>query len=89
MASLNRARRTTQGSVLRPFALLVVVSLLLLGLRNTDAVRGSSTFLTQLLVPVQRVLATSAPRVTGLRPRSRRSIASARTTRAYRRTTTG
>jgi rod shape-determining protein MreC len=57
MASLNRARRTTQGSVLRPFALLVVVSLLLLGLRNTDAVRGSSTFLTQLLVPVQRVLA--------------------------------
>jgi rod shape-determining protein MreC len=34
-----------------------VVSLLLLGLRNTDAVRSSSTFLTQLLVPVQQVLA--------------------------------
>ena len=56
MASFGRARRT-QGGVLRPFALLVVVSLLLLGLRNTDIVRGSSTFLTQLLVPVQQVLA--------------------------------
>ena len=56
MASFGRARRT-QGSVLRPFALLVVVSLLLLGLRNTDVVLGTSTFLTQLLVPVQRVLA--------------------------------
>lgn len=56
MASFGRARRT-QGSVLRPFALLVVVSLLLLGLRHTDVVRGSSTFVTQLLVPVQRVLA--------------------------------
>ena len=56
MASFGRARRT-QSSVLRPFALLVVVSLLLLALRNTDVVRGSSTFVTQLLVPVQRVLA--------------------------------
>jgi rod shape-determining protein MreC len=56
MASFGRARRT-QGGVLRPFALLVLVSLLLLGLRNTDVVRGTSTFLTQLLVPVQRVLA--------------------------------
>jgi rod shape-determining protein MreC len=57
MASFNRARRSPQGSVLRPFALLVVVSLLLLLLRNTDVVRGSSTFVTQLLIPVQRVLA--------------------------------
>ena len=56
MASFGRARRT-QGGVLRPFALLVVVSLLLLGLRNTDVVRGSTTFLTQLLIPVQQVLA--------------------------------
>jgi rod shape-determining protein MreC len=56
MASFGRARRT-QGSVLRPFALLVVISVLLLGLRNTDLVTGASTFLTQLLVPVQRVLA--------------------------------
>jgi rod shape-determining protein MreC len=56
MASFGRARRT-QGSVLRPFALLVIVSVLLLGLRNTDLVTGTSTFLTQLLVPVQRVLA--------------------------------
>ena len=56
MASFGRARRTGSG-VLRPFALLVLVSLLLLLARNTDVVRGSSTFLTQLLVPVQRVLA--------------------------------
>jgi len=56
MASFGRARRT-QSSVLRPFALLVLASLLLLAARNTDVVRGSSTFLTQLLVPVQRVLA--------------------------------
>ncbi len=56
MASFGRARRTQNG-VLRPFALLVVVSLLLLVARNTDAVRASSTFLTQLLVPVQQVLA--------------------------------
>jgi rod shape-determining protein MreC len=57
MASFGRARRT-QGSALRPFALLVVISVLLLGLRNTDVVRDSSTFLTQLLVPVQQVLAS-------------------------------
>ena len=56
MASFGRARRTQSG-VLRPFALLVFVSVLLLALRNTDVVRGSSTFVTQLLVPVQRVLA--------------------------------
>src|SRR5436190_23372355 len=56
MASFGRARRT-QSSVLRPFALLVLVSLLLLALRNTDLVRGSSIFATQLLVPVQEVLA--------------------------------
>jgi rod shape-determining protein MreC len=56
MASFGRARRSQNG-VLRPFALLVLVSLLLLAARNTDVVRGSSTFLTQLLVPVQRVLA--------------------------------
>jgi len=56
MASFGRARRTQSG-VLRPFALLVVVSLALLALRNTDVVRESSTFVTQLLVPVQRVLA--------------------------------
>ena len=56
MASFGRARRTQSG-ILRPFVLLVGVSLLLLALRNTDVVRGSSTFVTQLLVPVQRVLA--------------------------------
>src|SRR6266545_8417332 len=56
MASFGRTRRTQSG-VLRPFALLVVVSLALLALRNTDVVRESSTFVTQLLIPVQRVLA--------------------------------
>ena len=56
MASFGRARRQ-QGGVLRPFALLVLVSLLLLALRNTDVVRGTSTFMTQLLVPAQRVMA--------------------------------
>jgi rod shape-determining protein MreC len=56
MASFGRARRQQSG-VLRPFVALVLVSLLLLALRNTDVVRGSSTFMTQLLVPVQRVLA--------------------------------
>jgi rod shape-determining protein MreC len=55
MASFGRTRRTQSG-VLKPFALLVVVSLALLALRNTDVVRESSTFVTQLLVPVQRVL---------------------------------
>lgn len=57
MASFGRVRRTQQSGVLRPFALLVLVSFLLLALRNTEVVRGSSTFVTQLLVPVQRVLA--------------------------------
>ena len=56
MVSFGRARRTQSG-ILRPFVFLVAVSLLLLALRNTDVVRGSSTFVTQLLVPVQRVLA--------------------------------
>ncbi len=56
MASFGRARRSQSG-VLRPFALLVALSVLLLALRNTDAVRASSTVATQLLVPVQRVLA--------------------------------
>ena len=39
------------------FAVLFVVSALLLMLRNSDPVRGASTFATQLLVPIQRVLA--------------------------------
>lgn len=56
MASFGRARRSQAGS-LRPFAVLLLVSALLLLLRDSDPVRGASTLATQLLVPVQRVLA--------------------------------
>jgi rod shape-determining protein MreC len=56
MASFGRARRQQTG-FLRSFAALFLISALLLLLRNSDPVRGASTFATQLLVPVQRVLA--------------------------------
>lgn len=56
MASFGRARRT-QSASLRPFAVLFVISAVLLAVRDTDPVRGAATFATQLLVPVQRVLA--------------------------------
>jgi rod shape-determining protein MreC len=56
MASFSRTRRAQSG-FLRSFAVLFAVSALLLFLRNSDPVRGASTFATQLLVPVQRVLA--------------------------------
>jgi len=52
----SRARRT-EGGFLRPLAALFVVSTLLLAARNTDPVRNVATFGTELLVPVQRVLA--------------------------------
>ena len=55
-SSLGRAG-TRRPSVGRPFAFLFVLSLLLFGLRNTDLVRAVSTFGTQALVPVQRILA--------------------------------
>lgn len=56
MASFGRTRRA-QGGFLRSFVVLVTISALLLVLRNSDPVRGASTFATQLLVPIQRVLA--------------------------------
>jgi rod shape-determining protein MreC len=56
MASFGRTRRAQTG-FLRSFAMLFLVSALLLVLRNSDPVRGASTFVTQLLVPIQRVLA--------------------------------
>ena len=56
MATFGRSRRAQNGFV-RSFAVLVVISLLLLFLRNSDPVRGASTAATQLLVPIQRVLA--------------------------------
>lgn len=56
MASFGRTRRAQNG-FLRSFALLFLVSALLLVARNSDPVRGLTTFATQLLVPIQRVLA--------------------------------
>jgi rod shape-determining protein MreC len=50
-------RRKSQTSFVRSFAILFVVSTLLLVMRNSDPVKGAATFATQLLVPVQRVLA--------------------------------
>jgi rod shape-determining protein MreC len=58
MATFGRARRA-QGSgsaFFRPFAALVAVSLALLILRDTAVVRSGATFVTQLLVPAERVL---------------------------------
>jgi len=56
VASFGRARQKQTGFV-RNFAVLLVVSALLLMLRNSDPIRGASSFATQLLVPVQRVIA--------------------------------
>ena len=56
MASFGRTRRA-HGGFLRSFLVLFAISALLLVLRNSDPVRGASTFATQLLVPIQRVLA--------------------------------
>ena len=57
MASLGRARARRTNSVARPFAALFAVSLLLLLFRSADVVRATATVGTQVLVPVQRVLA--------------------------------
>jgi len=56
MASFGRTRRAQSGFV-RPLAILFVLSTVLLLARNTDPVRAVATFGTELLVPVQRVLA--------------------------------
>ena len=56
MASFGRTRRTQTG-FLRSFAALFLISALLLLMRNSDPVRAASTFATQLLVPIQRVIA--------------------------------
>jgi len=56
VAHLGRARRAP-GGALRPFLALALVSLALLLFRNVDFVRSSSTFGTQLLVPIQGLLA--------------------------------
>src|SRR2546430_13160730 len=58
MATFGRARRApgSGNAFLRPFAALLLVSLALLVLRDTSFVRAGATFLTELLVPAERVL---------------------------------
>ncbi len=56
MASLGRTRRAQHGFV-RSFAVLFLVSTLLLLARNWDPLRSLATAGTELLVPAQRVLA--------------------------------
>lgn len=56
MASLGRTRRSQNG-FLRSFAVLFLISTLLLLARNWDPLRSLATAGTELLVPVQRVLA--------------------------------
>src|SRR6266513_1994224 len=58
MATFGRARRApgSGNAFLRPFAALFVVSLALLLLRDTSFVRAGATFVTELLVPAERVL---------------------------------
>ncbi len=57
MATLGRARRSAPNAALRTFAALLAVSLLLLVFRGSPPVRAGATAATQLLVPLQRVLA--------------------------------
>lgn len=64
MASFGRTRRAQNG-LLRSFAIVFAISTLLLVARNSDPVRSLATIGTQLLVPVQRVLADAG--VTGNR----------------------
>ncbi len=56
MASLGRTRRAQNGFV-RSFAVLFLVSTLLLLARNWDPLRSVASAGTEMLVPVQRVLA--------------------------------
>lgn len=55
LESRGRARRA--GGALRPFVALTLVSIALLLLRNADPVRAGANVGTQLLVPLERVLA--------------------------------
>jgi len=57
MAALGRTRSRRTNSVLRPFAVLFAISLLLLLFRSESVVESAATVGTQVLVPVQRALA--------------------------------
>src|SRR2546428_12876517 len=67
MATFGKARRAQGGgsAFVRPFGFLLTVSLALLLLRDTAAVRGASTFATEFLVPAERVLGTVGSSVSG------------------------
>src|SRR5256886_2432701 len=58
MATFGRARRApgSGNAFLRPFVVLFAISLALLLLRDTSFVRSGATFVTELLVPAERVL---------------------------------
>ena len=58
MATFGRTRRSTSasGAVVRPFAFLLAASLILLLARDTAVIHSASTFATELLIPVERVL---------------------------------
>jgi rod shape-determining protein MreC len=57
MAALGRTRSRRTNSVLRPFAFLFAISLLLLLFRSASVIESAATVGTQVLVPVQRALA--------------------------------
>jgi len=59
MAALGRTRQRRTNSVGRPFAVLFVVSLLILLFRSAAVIQGAATMGTQLLVPIQSVLAAT------------------------------
>ena len=56
MATFSRTRARRSNSVARPFAVLFVLSVLLLLFRSADVVRSAAAVGTQVLVPVQRAL---------------------------------
>jgi rod shape-determining protein MreC len=56
MATLGRSRRRT-NSVTRPFVVLFILSLLILTFRSAGVVQAMAVAGTQVLVPVQRILA--------------------------------
>ena len=67
MATFGRARRAQGGgnAFVRPLAFLLTVSLALLLLRDTAAIRGVSIFATEFLVPAERVLGAVGSSVSG------------------------
>src|SRR5439155_6182031 len=66
MATFGRARRAQGGNAfVRPLAFLLTVSLALLLLRDTAAIRGVSIFATEFLVPAERVLGAVGSSVSG------------------------